>query len=88
MAMYHVLYLIIAHLTLDFNHILSLLIGIRAALPLPLYVLIKQLIGIVRSSLERIVFKATVAHAKLIQKLIMLLLFFQQPLFVERGDGL
>ena len=65
--MYHVLYLIIAHLTLDFNHILSLLIGISAALPLPLYILIKQLIGIVRSSLERIVFIATVAHAKLIK---------------------
>ena len=85
--MYHVLYLVIAHFTLNFNHILCLLIGIRATLPLPLYVLIKQLICIFRSSLERIVFKATVAHAKLIQKLIMLLLFFQHPLFVERGDG-
>ena len=103
MAMDHVLYLVIAHFTLNFNHILSLLIDI-GPLPLPLDVLIKQLVGsrhIVRGSRSSLLLKGRVVgvgifiavvahHPELVEQLIMLLLFLLllQPLFVERSDGL
>ena len=88
MAMNHASDLVISHLTLNFDHPLSLLVRSIHTCALHLNILIENLVCgrlVVCGCKSLLIWNIIVSHAKLVQKSILLLL---SRLFMERGNGL
>ena len=88
MAMNHAPDLVISHLTLNFDHPLSLLVRPIHTCALHLNILIENLVCgrlVVCGCKSLLIWNIIVSHAKLVQKSILLLL---SRLFMERGNGL